>query len=86
MNITIVGGGTAGWSAAAFLIKHRPQHTYTIIESSKIKTIGVGEAATGMLTGLVDQLGMDRWEFMLRTDALPKLALDFQNWRCDDQG
>lgn len=86
MNITIVGGGTAGWSAAAFLIKHRPQHTYTIIESSKIKTIGVGEAATGMLTGLVDQLGMDRWEFMLRTDALPKLAIDFQNWRGDDQG
>jgi len=83
MNITIVGGGTAGWAAAAFLIKHRPQHTYTIIESSEIKTIGVGEAATGMLTGLAEQLGMDRWDFMLRTDALPKLAIDFQNWRGD---
>lgn len=85
MNITIVGGGTAGWAAAAFLIRHRPQHTYTIIESSQIKTIGVGEAATGMLTGLVEQLGMDRWDFMLRTDALPKLAIDFQNWRGDGQ-
>jgi len=83
MNITIVGGGTAAWTAAAFLIRNRPQHTYTIIESSSIKTIGVGEAATGMLSGLIQQLGIDKWDFMQRTDALPKLAIDFQNWRGD---
>jgi len=52
-----------------------------VIESSKIGTIGVGEAATGMLTGLLDQLGIDRWEVMHRTDALPKLAIKFEDWR-----
>jgi len=81
MNITILGGGTAGWCAAAYLSAKRPQHTYTVIESSKIGTIGVGEAATGMLTGLLDQLGIDRWEAMHKTDALPKLAIKFENWR-----
>lgn len=84
MNITIVGGGTAAWTAAAFLICHRPQHSYTIIASSRVPTIGVGEAATGMLSGLIQQLGIDKWEFMQRTDALPKLAIDFQNWRGDN--
>lgn len=81
MHIVIVGGGTAGWTAAAYLINKRPQHRYTVIESSKIPTIGVGEAATGLLTGLIDQLGIDRWEFMHRSDALPKLAIKFQDWR-----
>lgn len=81
MNIIILGGGTAGWCAAAYLSAKRPQHSYTVIESSKIGTIGVGEAATGMLTGLLDQLGIDRWEAMHKTDALPKLAIKFENWR-----
>ena len=81
MKITILGGGTAGWCAAAYLSAKRPQHEYIVIESSKIGTIGVGEAATGMLTGLLDQLGIDRWEAMHKTDALPKLAIKFENWR-----
>jgi tryptophan halogenase len=81
MHIVIVGGGTAGWTAAAYLVNKRPNHKYTVIESSKIPTIGVGEAATGLLTGLVDQLGIDRWEFMHKTDALPKLVIKFENWR-----
>lgn len=81
MHIVIVGGGTAGWTAASYLVNKRPNHRYTVIESSKIPTIGVGEAATGLLTGLVDQLGMDRWEFMHKSDALPKLAIKFDNWR-----
>jgi len=85
MHIVIVGGGTAGWTAASYLVNKRPQHRYTVIESSKIPTIGVGEAATGLLTGLVDQLGIDRWEFMHKTDALPKLAIKFQNWRGHDE-
>lgn len=81
MNITILGGGTAGWCAAAYLSIKRPQHKYTVIESSKLGTIGVGEAATGLFTGLLDQLGIDRWEAMHKIDALPKLAIKFQDWR-----
>src|SRR5229473_3115046 len=50
-NITIVGGGTAGWIAAAYL-NHRLQWgptrdrevTITVIESPQIGVIGVGEA------------------------------------------
>ena len=50
-NITIIGGGTAGWMAATFLISGLSrgvdghQVGVTLIESPNIPTVGVGEAA-----------------------------------------
>lgn len=50
-NITIIGGGTAGWMAATFLINglnrgaDGHQIGGTLIESTNIPTVGVGEAA-----------------------------------------
>ena len=46
MHIVIVGGGTAGWVTAALVIKKFPQHKITVLESSKIGIIGVGESTT----------------------------------------
>lgn len=85
MKIVIVGGGTAGWCCASYLSMVRPQHSYVIIDHSGTPTIGVGEATTGMFTGLIDQLGIDRWDFMRHSDSLPKLAIRFENWRGDGQ-
>ena len=61
MKIVIVGGGTAGWLAAASLAnqnalykedKH-PQHEVVVIDSSKIPIIGSGEGSTGLLTEFI---------------------------------
>ena len=41
-KICIVGGGTAGWIAAASIQKHHPKLDVTLIESGDIPTIGVG--------------------------------------------
>ena len=49
-NITIVGGGTAGWLAAVMLrtqFNRRPELTpirVTLVESPTVPTVGVGEA------------------------------------------
>ena len=50
MNIIIVGGGTAGWLSALMVSSRFPNHNITVIESSKIGVIGVGESTTGLLS------------------------------------
>ena len=53
MNIVIVGGGTAGWLAALILSKFH-KHSVTVVESSKIGIIGVGEGGTHVIGSLIN--------------------------------
>jgi hypothetical protein len=83
MNIIIVGGGTAGWISAFILSKKSVGHTITVIESSKVPNIGVGEGVTGKLTDFFEdpELGLDEFEFIQETWALPKYGIKFSNWK-----
>ncbi|MEP7007677.1 MAG: tryptophan halogenase family protein [Sphingomonas bacterium] len=87
-NITIVGGGTAGWIVAAYL-NHRLQWGLTgrkdvriaLIESPNIPTIGVGEATVPTLKGTLRILEISEAEFVMRTNATLKLGIRFDNWQ-----
>jgi tryptophan halogenase len=81
MKIVVVGGGTAGWLTSLFLSTKFPQYNIVSVESQDIPTIGVGEASTGKLPQLLDQLGVDLLEFLKHTDALPKYSIQLVNWR-----
>ena len=59
MKICIIGGGTAGWLSALMISKAYPQHTVTVIESSKIGIIGAGEGSTSVLTSLLNNTMLD---------------------------
>lgn len=87
MKIVIVGGGTAGWLAALIIKSAYKNHDVTVIESSKIKTIGVGEGSTGFLRGVVNNevndYGCNEIEFMKYSKSLPKLGVHFKNWTKD---
>ena len=80
-RVVIVGGGTAGWMTASHLRKSLPGIDITLIESSNIKTVGVGEATFSTIKLFFDFLGLDESDWMPSCNATYKLAIKFVNWR-----
>ncbi|ALK95605.1 tryptophan halogenase [Massilia sp. WF1] len=81
-RITIVGGGSAGWMAAAALATYLGKGaTIRLIESEEIGIVGVGEASVPHIRMFNGQwLGIDEAEFVKRTQATVKLGIQFNDW------
>ena len=84
-HFVIVGGGTAGW-IAAFIIQDEARRKglnarISVVESSKIPTVGVGEATTAAFRVLLKHFKIDEFEFFRKTDASFKLGIRHQDWR-----
>ncbi|MEO0574711.1 MAG: tryptophan halogenase family protein [Pseudomonadota bacterium] len=81
-DILIVGGGTAGWMAANLL-----QHLWadkgvnvTLIESTVVGTVGVGEGTTPRVKDYFDLLGVPESEWMPACNATYKVGINFPGW------
>ena len=83
-SIVIVGGGTAGWMAAASLQQHllNTPVEITLIESSRIETIGVGEATIPTIRRFYQALGMSDEDVLekLIESSVNEMRNKYETW------
>jgi hypothetical protein len=83
-RVVIVGGGTAGWLAAARLASS-PQAkagrlSVTLIEAPDIPTIGVGEGTWPTMRATLAAIGIGEGEFLTACDGSFKQGSRFDGW------
>ena len=85
-RVLIVGGGSSGWMAAAYLDAAlnrdgRRVADISLIESPDVPRIGVGEATIPPIKQLLAAIGIDdEVKFLKRVDGTFKQAIKFANW------
>ena len=84
-NVLIVGGGTAGWLTAAFLARTlgagSPEGVrITLVESTDIGIIGVGEATFPSIRGTLAAIGIPEARFVRESNATFKQGIKYVDW------
>ncbi|MGH8295726.1 MAG: tryptophan halogenase family protein [Steroidobacteraceae bacterium] len=81
-SVVIVGGGTAGWMAAAALSKSLAGMgvRLRLIESARVEPVGVGEATLPPIMDFIRQLGIDEGDLVREIKATYKLGIGYRDW------
>ena len=84
-RVLIVGGGSAGWTTAAYLnavlnVGDQKIADVSLVESPDVPRIGVGEATIPNINRTLASIGIDETEFMKAVDGTFKQSIRFVNW------
>lgn len=83
-QISIVGGGTAGWLSALYAkLIYGNEADVTLIESEEIGILGAGEGSTAVFVSFLKILGIDLNDFLREVNGTHKIGVSFENWNGD---
>ena len=82
-KICIVGGGSAGWIAAALMSEHFKGRLAEIelVESDDIGIVGVGESTIPPFLQMLARLGVNEQDFLKEVKGSFKLGILFKDWK-----
>ena len=84
-RVLVVGGGSAGWMAAAYLNaalngSGRKVADISLVESPDVPRVGVGEATIPNINHILAVIGINEMEFMQRVNGTFKQSIRYVNW------
>lgn len=80
-SIIIAGGGTSGWLTAAYLVNNLNHPVeITLVESTRLGPIGVGEGTQPYTTTFLRACGLEPKDWMPESDATYKFGVEFVGW------
>lgn len=82
-SLCILGGGTSGLVSALMMRQAYPNLKITMIESSQIGIIGVGEGSTEHWKKFMTHIGVSLPDLVRETGATFKIGIKFTNWQGD---
>ena len=80
ISFGIAGAGTAGLISALMLRKAFPASEITIVASSDVGIIGVGEGSTEHWSKFMNYCDIPLLEMIVETEATHKYGIRFENW------
>lgn len=85
MKVVVVGAGTAGCLSALLFKQKFPNTDVTMIKSSEIGTMVVGESLTPQIHKVLADLGISIEEFIQNTNGTIKNGIRFINWGVENE-
>lgn len=85
-KVVVLGGGSAGWLVASLLACEHPDLYITLIESSDVPIIGVGEGTWPSMRDTLRRIGLSESEFVRQCHVSFKQGSRFDGWMRGDTG
>ncbi|MFN3305174.1 MAG: tryptophan halogenase family protein [Roseateles sp.] len=85
-DVVVLGGGSAGWLVAGLLAATHRELAVTLIESSDVPTIGVGEGTWPSMRDTLRRIGLSEPDFIRRCQVSFKQGSRFDGWARGEAG